>query len=140
MFNLSLLISHITATTGYPTEFAREKEPMLSEVTQLPSVTVGYFQLNQKDITGSGNLLTGSNFQITAELIQEIEVQIICTPATLHLVQRIVYDACVQWMPNPNTAQAYSGLTYKVGGVVGLDNGRLHWLDRWELDLSAIGS
>lgn len=121
-------IKNLIAVTGYPVEFSDTKESNLQELNTLPIVYIGYSTITAKN---SSNPESFSAFEQFGEnLIQRIETQICCEVQDLPVIWRTVYKS-LQGKNNIPLEQQFSALTYQKGGMVGLENSRLRWLDIW---------
>lgn len=124
------LISSNTMTAVTP---AKEKVPVLTEGAA--RVTLGYYDLNSQSPTEP---LANNKFNQAAEnLIQGFDLQIDCNSLDLPVVWRALHKAIIGQNTQP-LEEEFSGLTYGTGGLIGLSQGRIHWLDRWRVDFPTI--
>jgi len=127
MYDIADVITLIQ-TTGYTVERAKAKEPILSELTSLPIVYVGFRGIDSRNPTTPESF---SNYEQNGEnLIQTFDVQIVCDEIQLPVIWRKVYKSLAGKSTQPLEEQ-FSALTYQKGGVLGLENGRMWHLDRW---------
>lgn len=126
-------IKGLLATTGYTVEYARDKEPNTQELGILPIVYVGYSSL---DSTNPNAPIAYDLFNLHGEdLVQSFDVLTVCEVANLPVIWRKLYSACIGKHPtlSLSSTASTSGLTYAQGGVIGLSNSKLWWLDRWKI-------
>lgn len=134
MYDIADVITLIQ-TTGYTVELARAKEPVLSELNTLPIVYVGFRGIDSKNPTTPESF---SNFEQNGEnLIQTIDIQICCLVTDLPVIWRKIYKSLSGKSPTPVEEQ-FSSITYQQGGVLGLENSRLWWLDRWAVQFPSL--
>jgi len=121
--------------TGYIVEPVKAKEPVLTELGKLPIIYVGYRGLDSKNPTTPESF---SNYEQYAEnLVQTIDVQICCLTQDLPTIWRSVYASLSGKSTQPPEEQ-YSSITYQKGGVIGIENDRLWWLDRWGVQFPSM--
>lgn len=129
MYDIADLISLIDTGTpvGYTVEYARAKEPVLTELTNLPIIYVGYRTI----VNENPSTVRGFNaFEQNGEnLTQNFDLSICCELQDLPVVWRKVYASIQGKNTVPAEAQ-FSALAYQKGGIMGLDNFRVWWLDR----------
>ena len=135
MYDIVHIINLINDTTKYKADYLRDKQPTLTEAIDLPIIGVGFYDLNSKSPTTPAAM---EFYQMTGEnLVQGFDVQIICEQKDLVVIWREVFKALVGTNEEPIDEQ-FSGLTYASGGVIGFDNGRINWLDRYRIDFPTI--
>lgn len=134
MIDIALVITRIQSITGYPTEAARFREPVLVEGIST-RIYVGYGTL-KSEIAGSD--LDYNAFNLHGEgMMQTIDVQITCPVGQFYTVFKKVYKALNGW--NPIESELIrTALAYEQGGVMGLDNGNIWHLDRYRIGFSTI--
>ena len=126
-------IKGLIETTGYDVQYARDKEPNIQELTALPTVFVGYSSI---DATNPNAPIAYDLFNAHGEdLVQTFDVLIACETANLPVVWRNVYTSLIGKHPtlSLSSTASTSGLTYGQGGVIGLSNGKLWWIDRYRI-------
>jgi hypothetical protein len=126
-------VKGLLETTGYSIEYTRDKEPNTQELLSLPVVYVGYASL---DSTNPNAPIAYDLFNLHGEdLVQSFDVLTVCEVENLHTVWRKLYSSLIGKHPtlSLSSTASTSGLTYAQGGVIGLSNGKLWWLDRWKI-------
>ena len=126
-------IKGLIAATGYTVEYARDKEPNIMELGALPIVFVGYSSI---DATNSNAPIAYDLFNNHGEdLIQTFDILIACETVNLPVVWRNVYTSLIGKHPTLgySSTASTSGLTYSQGGVMGLSNGKLWWIDKYKV-------
>ena len=131
MYDIASIITHLQNNTNYTINQAKTKEPVLSSIESLPIIYVGYGSLDSRNPT------TPVRSDIIAEhgedLTQSFELQINCMVEDLHTVHSVVFRQLIGKNFSSEYADQQSGFAYKQGGVIGLENGRIWWLDIWHL-------
>lgn len=123
-------IIDLLAGIPYTVEKTREEQPDLIEILDLPVIYVGYSTLHAKDPT---DVLDSNVYNMHGEdLVQGFDIQIVTTTDDLPTVWKTVYNSLIGKNPTPSEVTR-SGLTYNKGGVMGIANGRLWWLDKYNL-------
>jgi hypothetical protein len=141
MIDIQQVIDHILAsptTATYTVQHVRIKEPILADLTDLaasPKIYVGYYAVDAKNPTVpiEHDLFN----QHGEDLVQTIEVQIVCEEINFSTIWRNVYKSLIGWHPNV-LEQQHTGLTYAQGGTMGIENGRMWWLDRWKVGFPTV--
>lgn len=132
MFNLTPVIEKLITDTGYDVSFARAKEPSFANENDPPRLFVGYHAILSLGHLGEGE--SPDPYMAFAEdLSQSFQTQILCSVADLPVTWHNVYNSLHGWMPL-TVEKEYSGIFYSNGGVMGLNNGRIWWLDNWRMD------
>lgn len=132
MFDEAKLMAHITEVTGYPCEYLTEDKPSLLASGSLPKVFVDTTKIQKTDGFGSGRSTT--NDQMFAEdFVQIVAVQWCSTVQDKHLVWKTLGSAIAGWNNDPFES-VFTGLRYVEGGIIGRENGRVWWVDYWEID------
>lgn len=123
-------IKTFPACATYTVELARTKEPVLSEFTTLPIIYCGYHTIDSENPTTpqAADLFN----QHGEDLTQTFVIQIVSTITNFDTVWKNVYQSLIGWHPDLIEKQ-HTGFTYQQGGMMGLENGRLWWLDRWSI-------
>lgn len=136
MYDVADIIT-LLASTGYEIERAKAKEPTLSELTNLPIVYVGFRSLDSNNPTTPNS---HSDFEQAGEnLVQAFDLQICCEEENLPVIWRTIYKT-LQGTNSQPLEQQFSSMTYQKGGVMGIENGRLWWLDRWAVQFPSFNT
>jgi len=134
MYDIADIIT-LMQTTGYTVERAKAKEPVLSELNTLPIAYVGFRGIDSNNPTTPESF---SNYEQNGEnLIQTFDVHICCESTDLPVIWRKIYKSLSGKNPIPAEAQ-FSSITYQQGGVIGIENARLWWLDRWAVQFPSL--
>ena len=135
MFDASYFIDKINSETSYIAQWAKAKEPIEISEQELPKIYVGYANIDSINPT---NPKTYDEFELHGEdLTQYFDIQINCKIEDLPTIWQTVYDLFVGENPVP-TEKNYSGLTYSQGGVMGLENKTIWWVDRWKISFPTL--
>jgi hypothetical protein len=135
MINVQVLIDRLKAETNYTVELARVREPELQETIALPIIYIGYASVDSKNPSAPQEYtMLNSHGE---DLVQSFDIQIVCKGTALPAIWKAVYSALVGYNPVPNEAM-HSGFTYSQGGVMGLANGNLWWVDRWRIGFPTV--
>lgn len=135
MINVQTIIDKLKADTTYTIELARVREPELQEAITLPIIYVGYASIDSKNPSAPQELtMLNSHGE---DLVQSFDIQIVCKGTALPTIWKAVYSALIGYNPVPNEAM-HSGFTYSQGGVMGLANGNLWWVDRWRIGFPIV--
>ena len=135
MINIQVLIARLKAETNYKIELARVREPELQEILDLPILYVGYATIDSKN---PSTPIEYNVFNTHGEdLVQSFDIQIVCKPADLETIWKTVYTKLIGWNPIGQEVH-HSGFTYAQGGVMGLANGNLWWIDRWRIGFPTL--
>jgi len=132
MFDLTALITKLQTDTTYACSWAKAKEPSLLNDTDPPRIFVGYHSINALGHLGEGH--TPDYYEAFSEdLSQGFQTQFTCAVNLVPTVWHAVYNSCSGWVPL-EPEKEYTGIYHSGGGVMGLDNGRIWWLDNWRMD------
>lgn len=133
MMDISVILDRLQASTTYTVELVRAREPNLPELTSLPIIYVGYSTIDSKN--PSAPIEYDLFNQYGEDLVQSFDIQIVCTASELSTIWKKVYTALIGYTPtfSQSSGASVSGLTYAQGGVMGIVNDRLYWLDRWRI-------
>jgi hypothetical protein len=135
MIDVQVLITKLKAETNYTVELARVREPELQEVVDLPIIYIGYASIDSKNPSAP---IEHTLFNTHGEnLVQSFDIQIVCKSSDLPTIWKTIYTKLITWNPEP-LEQYHSGFTYSQGGVMGLANGNLWWLDRWKIGFPTL--
>jgi hypothetical protein len=135
MIDLAAIKSRLEDQTTYTIAYARDREIDLQEQTELPIIYLGYGSTDSKNPTSpvEHDFLN----QHGEDIVQTIVIQTVCTASTLPTVWKAVYTALVGWNPTPNE-NMHSGFTYAQGGVMGLSNSKLWYVDQWRIGFPTV--
>lgn len=135
MMDVNVFINKLHVDTGYKVEHARIKEPDLTEFVDLPVIYVGYATIDSKNPTSP---IEHSFFNLHGEdLVQGFDVQIVCDIDSLATIWKNCYTSLIGFNPIPGE-EYRSGFTYSQGGMIGISNGRIWWLDRWKIGFPTV--
>lgn len=135
MIDVNILISKLQAETTYTVELARVREPELQEITDLPIIYIGYATVDSKNPTSP---IEHDLYNLHGEdLVQSFDIQIVCRAENLPTIWKNIYSKLIGYNPTPNE-NMHSGFTYSQGGVMGLANGNLWWIDRWKIGFPTV--
>lgn len=114
----------------YKIELSSIKQPTLQAQGEPPIIYVGYYAIDSKNptIPIEHDLFN----QHGEDLVQTFEIQIDCMIEDFEKVWKDIYKSIIGWTPDIQERQ-HTGFTYAQGGVMGLENSRLWWLDRWKV-------
>lgn len=120
----------LVALTGYTVEAVRSKEPMLTEEVDLPIIYVGYSGINS---TNPSFTLDSNFIDMHGEKqIETFETQIVALPEDLSIVWNKLFETIIG-KHVVGGEEDRSGITHSQGGIVGIENGRYWWIDRWNM-------
>lgn len=135
MIDLSLIIEKLQNDTVYTIEVSRDKEPNIQEIEELPVIFVGYATIDSKNPNAP---IETSYFNMHGEdLVQSFDLITVAEPANMSEIWRTCYKSLIGWNPVPEEKDR-SGLTYAQGGIIGLSNGKIWWLDRWKVGFPTV--
>ena len=135
MITLDTIKTRLEAQTTYPIAFARDREIDLQEQIDLPVIYIGYSTIDSKNPTSP---VEHDFLNLHGEdLVQSFLIQTVATQATFPTIWKAVYTALVGWNPTPGEAN-HSGFTYSQGGLQGLSNSKLWWIDLWRLGFPTV--
>lgn len=137
MLDLLDLKVRIESVTGYITEWAKAKEPSLTDREAEPRVFVMYFGLQPvpEGILGDGDSPDPYNY-FAEDLSQKFITQLVCDIESFGGTQGVWMNyskAVLGWIPYPEEKE-FTGIYHCEGGTMGLDNGRIWWQDTWRID------
>ena len=135
MIDVSAIITKLQTDTAYTVSLPRTREFDLQELYELPLIYVGYSAIDSKHPTSPIEYDLFN--QHGEDLVQTFDVQIVCRVTELTTIWKNVYTSLIGFNPSPNE-EIRSGLTYGQGGVMGLANSNLWWLDRWRLGFPTV--
>lgn len=130
MFEVKLLIDLAKVSTSFEVKRSKQKQIVLQEEKVLPIVYVGYGTIDSENPTLAQREPIINQFG--QDLVQDFDVQIVCMEEDLPRIWNKLYQNIVGKNLQPLESQS-TGFSYKQGGVLGLDNGRIWHLDRWSL-------
>lgn len=133
MLDINYVIDRLSTLTGYAVEPARAKEPNLQEPGELPIIYVGYASIESKD--PNAPIEYDLFNQYGEDLVQTFDIQIVCSASTLPVIWKKVYTVLIGHTPTVtlSSTSSASGFTYAQGGVMGIVNTNLWWIDRWRI-------
>jgi hypothetical protein len=135
MIDISTLISRLQATTAYTVTHARAKEPDLTDADNLPIIYIGYSSVTSKNPSAP---IEHDLYNMYGEdLVQSFDIHIVCKQADLVTIWKNVYKNLIGYYPVA-TEESHTGLTYSQGGVVGISNDNLWWLDRYNIGFPTV--
>ena len=131
MIDQSTVIARLDAQLTYTIRPSREKQIVLSELTELPIIYVGYATIESKD----PNFPTATGyFELHGEdLVQSFDIHICTTVANFRTVWINIFKALIGYNPNV-PARNTAGLNYSQGGMMGLEDSKVWWMDRWRIN------
>lgn len=112
---------------------AKSKDPIETDtplLTKTPVIFIGHTAIDSENPTTPGSLDIYN--QAGEDLIQSFDFHLNCMEPDLQLLWRELHKAMIGKNVQPLEEQ-FSGFTYKQGGMLGIDNGRIWWLDRWQI-------
>ena len=126
--DLKTLLSNRPTSSGYTVKDAKTKQSTLVDVNTAPVIYLGYSAIDSKNPTTpeSENIIDAHG----EDLVQTFDIIINCASSELPIIWKNLYTALIGQNTQPLEDQ-FTGLSYKQGGIVGLENGRMEWLDRW---------
>lgn len=134
MITLDILKTKLL-TTGYEVQFARDREVDLQEQVDLPIIYIGYASIDSKNPTSP---VEHDFLNLHGEdLVQSFHIQIVCAANQLATIWKSLHSTLVGWNPTPGE-QYHSGFTYSQGGMMGLSNSKLWWLDVWKIGFPTV--
>lgn len=136
MYDLDSVITIVEAGTFTKVPIikkAKVKEPIEQDtilLTKTPVVFIGHTAIDSENPTTPGGMDLYD--QAGEDLIQSFDFHLNCMEPDLKLLWRALHTAMIGKNTQPLEEQ-FSGFTYKQGGMIGIDNGRIWWLDRWQI-------
>ena len=135
MIDVQVLVDKLQTDTSYTIELAKAKEPDLQEAVTLPILYIGYMDINSKHPHMPQELtMLHSHGE---DLVQSFDIQIVCKAVDLPTIWKTIYSSLIGYNPSPNEIM-HSAFTYSQGGVMGLANGNLWWVDRWRIGFPVV--
>ena len=141
MIDLQYVIDILANNTSYVIEKARQQQPDLQEILNLPVIYVGYSEIKNSNPESilSYDILN----QHGENLTQTFDISICSTLEDLSIVWKTIYSTFM----NENEdilADGISGIgstssfSYLQGAVMGLSNSKIWHLDRWAINFPTI--
>lgn len=135
MITLDTLKTRLLSQTSYTVQFARDREVDLQEQTELPIIYIGYQSIDSKNPTSP---VEHDFLNLHGEdLVQSFTIQIVCTSNDLPTIWKTTHTALIGWNPTPGE-QYHSGFTYAQGGVMGLSNSKIWWIDVYRIGFPTV--
>lgn len=135
MYDLDKVISYLNNNVPYTITRSKSSVPLAVNIEDLPQISVGYFKLTSPRGT------TEESREIVAQagenITQSFHVTIHCKVENLPTIWRTLHTALIGYNPQPLEEQ-FSSFGYGLGGIVGLENGKIVWVDRWDLDFPTL--
>ena len=138
MIDVNIIITKLQADTAYTIEPAREKEPNLQDLSELPIIFVGYASIDSKNPNAP---IEHDIYNTYGEdLVQSFDIFTVCTIAELPVIWKTIYKSLIGYTPTLSISgtAATSGFTYAQGGLIGLSNGKLWHIDRWRIGFPTV--
>lgn len=135
MISLDTIKTRLQAETSYTIAFARDREVDLQEQLELPIIYIGYANIDSKNPTSP---IEHDLYNLHGEdLVQSFHIQIVSINTDFSTVWKTIYTKLVGW--NPVVGEQYhSGFTYSQGGIMGLSNSKLWWIDVWKIGFPTL--
>ena len=125
------IITHLDTQLTYTILPARERQIVLSDLSELPLIYVGYATIDSMD--ANTPTATGYFLHHGEDLIQSFDVHICCETSFFRTVWINVYRELIGYNPN-EPAKNTAGLSYSQGGMMGLEDNKMWWMDRWRIN------
>lgn len=137
MFNLSELVVALNAG-GIIAELDVGKEPSLANLTDLGRVQVGYHTIKAQSGLGDG-VSSDSCLKLTQDLSFVFYTQFTCNLADFPTFWDSIYAVVTNWIPTFTAPdQDYTATFLEEGGKKGMANGRIWWIDYWQIDFPRV--
>lgn len=124
-----------TALTNANVVRAKELEQNLQPTAALPMVFVGYATIRSKHPEAPIERPVFNTYG--EDLVQSIDVVLMCPETQLVQLWTNIYAALIGQNPNP-AERMHTGFTYNQGGKVALTNGKMVWIDRWNIGFPTL--
>lgn len=136
MYDIADIISQLQTATTYTIKRAKSKEPITFTEGDLPIIYVGFRSLDSESPTTpiSQDLYDEHG----TDLVQTFDIHINCMEENLPTIHRALYAALVGKNFGPSGSDQQSGFAYKQGGVIGLENGTIWWIDVWHIGYPSL--
>jgi hypothetical protein len=132
MYDITTALVKLRTDTGYDCDWAKAKEPSLLNDIDPPRVFIGYHSITALGHLGQGEA-PDPYMYFAEDLSQMFTTQITCAISLLPTAWHKVHNSLSGWIALP-AEKEFTGIYHSDGGVMGLDNGRIWWLDNWRLD------
>ena len=139
MFDLTELVTVLT-TAGIRAALDSGKEPTLANQTDEGRVQVGY-----QSVESQGDLSDGFSMDSCKKLSQDLAfifyLQYTCKLEDFPSFYSTLYELVNTWTPVAILPDADYTATYlEKGGRKGVANGRIWWVDYWQIDFPRVQS
>ena len=105
---------------------------------ELPIIFVGYGTI---DSEYPGAPISYNYLDLHGEnLTQSFDIHLVCTKASLPVLFKDVHTALVGKYPVGFTSDPTTSITFAQGGLIGKNNGNIHWLNRYRIGFPTINT
>lgn len=136
MFSEQSVIDLLIPTAYEILEFPDVQYDVFSETdTRLPRIYVGYSSIDST--TPNAEVAYDFLHQHGENLIQSFDIHIVCNKEDLPDIFKAVHGALVGKIPVGQVNDTIS-LTFALGGLIGKNNGIIHWLSRYKISFPTL--
>ena len=131
MIDLDTVITQISSTTGYDVFPSKDVQPNDQNVSDAPTVFVGYSTIDSK-FPNVAYELTRTTME-GEDLVQGFEIQTVCNITDFRSIWINIYKSLVGWNPDEVERQ-HTTFTYSQGGRMSNSSGsRFWWVDIYKI-------
>lgn len=137
MFDLSELVTELTSA-NFKATLDSGKEPSLANLDDIGRIQIGYHTVESQ-----GGLSDGVSSDSCQKLTQDLSFvfysQFTCSLADFPDFWSSVYQVITDWIPTFTAPdQDYTTTFLDKGGKKGVANGRIWWIDYWQIDFPRV--
>lgn len=136
MYDLTGLVEKVVTDTGIATHLSDGSEAKMSNLSDAPSVVIGYHSLEVSDILGQGESITPM-VAYAESLHQILFVQLNCKVTDFPTIWRTLHNCVSGWIPLPDEA-LYSGIVPHRQFSKNVADGRILWLSFYRIELPNV--
>lgn len=139
MFDLSELVTALTED-NFRAALDAGKEPTLANQDEVGRIQVGYHSVESQGGLGDG-VSSDSCQKLTEDLSFVFYTQFTCSLTDFPTFWKQVYLSVNAWIPSLITSDRdYTATFLDKGGKKGIANGRIWWIDYWQIDFPRVES
>jgi hypothetical protein len=130
MYDLQWVIDEIKTNSGFTVKWAMNRQPVLQEIKELPTVFIGYLDLERSLEEPSAPEIFE---QQDSDLVFRFETQLVVGLSDFPVAWRALFKT----ISGKNLApleENFSAITYHQGGPLDVESNRIRWVDRWRLN------
>jgi hypothetical protein len=137
MFDLAELVT-LLQTAGFKAALDSGKEPSLANQSDEGRIQVGYDSVESQGELSDG-ISSDSCLKLSQDLAFVFYLQYTCKLEEFPEFYTTLYSLVNSWIPTPVIPDGdYTATFMDKGGKKGISNGRIWWVDYWQIDFPRV--